>query len=91
MCMHVLCSCSAMEVLSFLLCLGLMFQIVSARPTTDPTEADALNKIIDYWNLRGKLNITSDPCSQNAKWANQDSNPRVACDCGGNTCFITHL
>lgn len=52
---------------------------------------DALNKLIDYWNLRDRLNITDDPCIQNATWANEIANPRVACDCGGNTCHITHL
>ncbi|KAB5553347.1 hypothetical protein DKX38_010658 [Salix brachista] len=52
---------------------------------------DALKKLIDYWNLRDKLNITDDPYIQNATWATEKSNPRVACDCGGDTCHITHL
>ncbi|KAJ4824010.1 hypothetical protein Tsubulata_045964, partial [Turnera subulata] len=52
----------------------------------------ALNTMIDYWNLRGKLNISGvDPCTQNAKWSSENANPRVACDCSGNTCHITHL
>ena len=52
---------------------------------------DALNKLIDYWDLRDKLNITNDPCIQNAEWANEQANPRVACDCSSTTCHITHL
>lgn len=51
----------------------------------------ALNKIIDFWNLRSKLNPTIDPCAQNASWTSENANPRVACDCSGNICHITHL
>lgn len=68
-----------------------MSQVGFGQQTTDPKEVDALNKLIDYWNLRDKLNITDDPCIQNATWAYEKANPRVACDCGGNTCHITHL
>ncbi|KAK6140695.1 hypothetical protein DH2020_025566 [Rehmannia glutinosa] len=42
---------------------------------------DAINKIIDHWNLRSKLNLTVDPCIQNATWAPETANPRIACDC----------
>ncbi|KAJ6862255.1 LRR receptor-like serine/threonine-protein kinase [Populus alba x Populus x berolinensis] len=65
--------------------------VVFAQQTTDPNEVDALNRLIDYWNLRDNLNITNDPCIQNAAWANKQANPRVACDCSNNTCHITHL
>ncbi|KAJ6295453.1 hypothetical protein OIU78_023466 [Salix suchowensis] len=78
--------------------------VVSAQKTSDPNEGlhrfnisvpawtvDALNKLIDYWDLRDKLNITNDPCIQNAEWANEQANPRVACDCSSSTCHITHL
>ncbi|CAK7353718.1 unnamed protein product [Dovyalis caffra] len=65
--------------------------VVFGQQTTDPNEVDALNRLINYWNLRDKLNITNDPCIQNATWANEKANPRVACDCSGNTCHITHL
>ncbi|KAJ6354654.1 hypothetical protein OIU77_005289 [Salix suchowensis] len=65
--------------------------VVSAQKTSDPNEVDALNKLIDYWDLRDKLNITNDPCIQNAEWANEQANPRVACDCSSSTCHITHL
>ncbi|XP_065617305.1 probable LRR receptor-like serine/threonine-protein kinase At1g56140 isoform X2 [Quercus suber] len=77
--------------LSFLLFWA--FQFVCAQQTTDPNEVAALKKIIIHWNLSGKLNLTSttDPCSQNASWAPDNANPRVACDCTGNTCHITHL
>ncbi|WRX31557.1 Leucine-rich repeat - like 10 [Theobroma cacao] len=82
---------SAMGFLSFsLLVLGLL-QLVSAQQNTDPNEVAALRKIIDYWNLGSKLNLTVDPCSQNAKWTSEDSNPRVACDCSSNPCHITLL
>ncbi|KAK4600771.1 hypothetical protein RGQ29_010403 [Quercus rubra] len=67
------------------------FQLVYAQQTTDPNEVDALKKIIIHWNLSGKLNLTTDPCSQNASWAPDNANPHVACDCTGNTCHITHL
>ncbi|KAL8501807.1 hypothetical protein ACS0TY_021065 [Phlomoides rotata] len=63
---------------------------VSAQ-TTDPLEVDALNKIIDHWNLRGKLNLTADPCIKNATWASETANPRIVCDCSGTVCHITHL
>ncbi|XP_015572505.2 probable LRR receptor-like serine/threonine-protein kinase At1g56140 isoform X1 [Ricinus communis] len=81
-----------MEVLScsFFLVLVLL-QVVSAQPATDSNEVAALDKMIDYWNLRSKLNITNDPCIQNATWANENANPRVACDCTGSICHITHL
>ncbi|KAK6249221.1 hypothetical protein QUC31_020786 [Theobroma cacao] len=82
---------TAMGFLSFsLLVLGLL-QLVSAQQNTDPNEVAALRKIIDYWNLGSKLNLTVDPCSQNAKWTSEDSNPRVACDCSSNPCHITLL
>ncbi|KAK9279059.1 hypothetical protein L1049_012734 [Liquidambar formosana] len=64
---------------------------VAAQQATDPAEVAALNKMIDYWNLKGSLNLTIDPCTQNATWASENANPRVACDCTGNTCHITHL
>ncbi|KAJ6434929.1 hypothetical protein OIU84_000217 [Salix udensis] len=66
-------------------------RVVSAQKTSDPNEVDALNKLIDYWDLRDKLNITNDPCIQDAEWANEQANPRVACDCSSSTCHITHL
>ncbi|KAK7816807.1 putative lrr receptor-like serine/threonine-protein kinase [Quercus suber] len=67
------------------------FQLVHAQQTTDPNEVDALKKIIIHWNLSGKLNLTTDPCSQNAPWAPDNANPRMACDCTGSTCHITQL
>ena len=51
----------------------------------------ALNKIVDHWNLRRYLNLSTDPCNKNAKWAPESANPRIACDCAGDTCHITHL
>lgn len=51
----------------------------------------AINKLIDYWGLKSKLDITSDPCTPGAPWAADTANPRVACDCSANTCHITHL
>lgn len=51
----------------------------------------ALNRMIDYWNLRTKLNLTVDPCTENAPWASEDANPRVRCDCTANPCHVTHL
>ncbi|KAJ6330004.1 hypothetical protein OIU76_008769 [Salix suchowensis] len=80
-----------MGVLSFCFLVFCVSQVVSGQQTTGPNEVDALNKLIDYWNLRDKLNITDDPYIQNATWATEKSNPRVACDCGGDTCHITHL
>lgn len=80
-----------MGVLSFCFFVFWVSQVGFGQQTTDPKEVDALNKLIDYWNLRDKLNITDDPCIQNATWAYEKANPRVACDCGGNTCHITHL
>ncbi|CBI21051.3 probable LRR receptor-like serine/threonine-protein kinase At1g56130 [Vitis vinifera] len=71
----------------FVLCI---IELVAAQTTTDRDEVAALNKLIDYWNLRS-LNSSIDPCTQNATWASKDANPRVACDCTSNTCHITHL
>lgn len=51
----------------------------------------ALKKLVDYWDLGRSLNLTTDPCSQGAAWSSQDANPRVACDCVGTNCHITHL
>ncbi|KAH7524644.1 hypothetical protein FEM48_Zijuj06G0141400 [Ziziphus jujuba var. spinosa] len=81
----------AMGVWSFSLLLLCAFQLGFAQPTTDPNEVAALKKIIDYWNLGKYLNISIDPCNQNATWASDTANPRIACDCGENTCYITHL
>ncbi|CAN1812694.1 Probable LRR receptor-like serine/threonine-protein kinase At1g56140 [Linum perenne] len=67
------------------------FNYVSAQPITDPKEAAALSKIIELWNLRNKLNISGDPCRQNASWAEENANPRVSCDCTPTTCHIKHL
>ncbi|KAF9681241.1 hypothetical protein SADUNF_Sadunf06G0205100 [Salix dunnii] len=67
--------CFVMGVLSF--CCFFVSQVVSGQQATDPNE--------------DKLNITDDPYIQKATWATEKSNPRVACDCGGNTCHITHL
>ncbi|GER35343.1 leucine-rich repeat receptor-like protein kinase family protein [Striga asiatica] len=55
--------------------------IVAGQPKTEPREVDAINKIIDHWNLRSKLNLTGDPCNKNATWASDSANPRIACEC----------
>ncbi|KAK6162072.1 hypothetical protein DH2020_001913 [Rehmannia glutinosa] len=68
-----------------------LLEIVAAQPKTEPLEVDAINKIIDHWNLRSKLNLTVDPCIQNATWAPETANPRIACDCSDTVCHITHL
>ncbi|KAL5559787.1 hypothetical protein UlMin_035998 [Ulmus minor] len=80
-----------MEFLCFSVFLLCLFQLGFTQQTTDPNEVSALNKIIEHWNLRRYLNVTIDPCTPNAKWAPESANPRVACDCQGNTCHITHL
>ncbi|KAL8245077.1 hypothetical protein R6Q59_011335 [Mikania micrantha] len=51
----------------------------------------AITKLIDYWSLKSKLNLTVDPCTLGAPWAAETANPRVACDCPVNSCHITHL
>lgn len=81
----------AMGLLSFSLLFFGLLHLVSAQQTTDSNEVAALGKIINYWNLGSKINLTVDPCSQNETWASKDSNPRVACDCSSNPCHITHL
>ncbi|XP_057799950.1 probable LRR receptor-like serine/threonine-protein kinase At1g56140 [Salvia miltiorrhiza] len=68
-----------------------VLQIVAAQQKTEPAEVDAINKIIDHWNLRSKLNLSDDPCIENAIWAPDSANPRIACDCDGTVCHITHL
>lgn len=68
-----------------------LFKVFSKSNYTFCWSVDALKKIISHWNLSGKLNLTTDPCSQNASWAPQNANPRVACDCTGSTCHITTL
>lgn len=65
--------------------------VAQAQPATDPNEVAALNKMIDYWSLRTKLNLMTDPCAQGATWAAESANPRIACDCPGTVCHITHL
>lgn len=68
-----------------------ILEIVAAQPKTEPREVDAINKIIDHWKLRSKLNFSVDPCIQNATWAPDTANPRIACDCSDTVCHITHL
>nr|GME13453.1 probable LRR receptor-like serine/threonine-protein kinase At1g56140 [Ipomoea batatas] len=71
--------------------LGLLSTVV-AQPPTDPKEVDAINKIIDHWNLRSKVNFNNiDPCNKTAAWAPPEANPRIACDCSPTACHITHL
>ena len=47
----------------------------------------AFNKIADHWNLRMCLNLSTDPCNKNAKWAPKSAIPRIACV----TLFATSL
>ncbi|KAM7459502.1 hypothetical protein LguiA_036496 [Lonicera macranthoides] len=68
-----------------------ILQIVAAQPATDPIEVAALTQIVDHWNLTTKLTFTVDPCSQNASWAAENANPRIACECSGTSCHVTHL
>ncbi|CAI0416646.1 unnamed protein product [Linum tenue] len=80
-----------MKFVSFSFLLLCIFQAVSSQPTTDPKEVAALSRIIEFWNLRNKLNITGDPCAQNATWAPETANPRVSCSCDATICHIIHL
>ncbi|XP_031279525.1 probable LRR receptor-like serine/threonine-protein kinase At1g56130 [Pistacia vera] len=80
-----------MGFLSFSLFVVWALQLVSAQTITDPAEVAALNKMIDYWNLRSKLNLTIDPCTENAPWASEDANPHIICDCTASPCHVTHL
>ncbi|CAK9170393.1 unnamed protein product [Ilex paraguariensis] len=80
-----------MGVLSFSFFVFWVLEIVAAQVATDPNEVEALNKMIDKWNLRIKLNLTIDPCTPNATWAPENANPRIACDCSSTVCHITHL
>ncbi|XP_062100683.1 probable LRR receptor-like serine/threonine-protein kinase At1g56130 isoform X2 [Humulus lupulus] len=83
--------CSKMEFWSLSFLLLCMFQIGFSQSTTDPNEVAALKKLIDVWKLGRYLNLSTDPCNPNAKWAPETANPRVACDCLRGTCHITHL
>ncbi|KAL5853215.1 hypothetical protein ACOSQ3_008333 [Xanthoceras sorbifolium] len=80
-----------MEVLSFSLLLLWLLQLVSGQTVTEPAEVAALNKLIEYWNLGRKLNMTIDPCTRGAPWAPETANPHVSCDCTNNPCHITQL
>ncbi|PSS11166.1 LRR receptor-like serine/threonine-protein kinase precursor [Actinidia chinensis var. chinensis] len=80
-----------MGFLGFSLILLCMVEIGASQPATEPNEVEALNKMIDYWNLGTKLNFRIDPCTQNATWAADKANPRIACECNSNACHITHL
>ncbi|GFS42669.1 hypothetical protein Acr_00g0081040 [Actinidia rufa] len=80
-----------MGFLGFSLILLCMVEIGASQPATEPNEVEALNKMIDYWNLGTKLNFRIDPCAQNATWAADKANPRIACECNSNACHITHL
>lgn len=51
----------------------------------------ALKKLVDYWNLNDKLNLTIDPCNKDATWAPENENPRIACECSSTVCHINHL
>ncbi|KAK9079497.1 hypothetical protein SSX86_001169 [Deinandra increscens subsp. villosa] len=80
-----------MGILSFCFLVFLIHDLVSAQKTTDPSEVAAINKLIDYWSLKSKLNMTTDPCTPGAPWATETANPRIVCDCPANICHITHL
>ncbi|KAK4388652.1 putative LRR receptor-like serine/threonine-protein kinase [Sesamum angolense] len=80
-----------MGILSFCLLVIWILETVAAQPKTEPREVDAINKIIDHWNLRSKLNLSVDPCTPNATWAPETANPRIACDCSDTVCHITNL
>ncbi|KAD4384537.1 hypothetical protein E3N88_24705 [Mikania micrantha] len=80
-----------MTILSFCFLIFSIFEVVSAQITTQPSEVAAITKLIDYWSLKSKLNLTMDPCTPGAPWAAETANPRVACDCPVNICHITHL
>ncbi|XP_074325475.1 uncharacterized protein LOC141663589 isoform X1 [Apium graveolens] len=72
----------------FVLCI---LKVVVAQPATDPNEVVALKKLVDYWNLSEKLNLTIDPCIKDAIWASENANPRIACECSSTACHINHL
>ncbi|XP_030452463.1 probable LRR receptor-like serine/threonine-protein kinase At1g56130 [Syzygium oleosum] len=80
-----------MGVLTLSVAVLCVIQVVSAQKATNASEVTALKKIIEYWKLGSYLNLTVDPCAQNASWAPETANPRVACDCSSNVCHITHL
>ncbi|KAI3687715.1 hypothetical protein L1987_81417 [Smallanthus sonchifolius] len=80
-----------MGILSFCFLVFCIHELVSAQIATEPSEVAAINKLIDYWGLKSKLNLTTDPCTPGASWAAETANPRVACDCDANICHITHL
>ncbi|KAK1429630.1 hypothetical protein QVD17_11844 [Tagetes erecta] len=80
-----------MGILSFCFLVFSIHELVSAQITTDPSEVAAIKKLIDYWGLKSKLDLTIDPCTTGAPWAADTANPRVACDCSANICHITHL
>ncbi|KVH90261.1 Malectin [Cynara cardunculus var. scolymus] len=83
--------CLVMGILSFCFLVFSIHKLVDAQITTEPSEVAAINKLIDYWGLSSKLNLTTDPCTQGASWAAETANPRIACDCPANICRITHL
>lgn len=80
-----------MAFLSFSFIVFWVLEIIAVQSETDPREVDAINKIVDHWDLRSKLNLSVDPCIDNAIWAPDSANPRIACDCFGSVCHITHL
>ncbi|KAK3040929.1 hypothetical protein RJ639_028803 [Escallonia herrerae] len=80
-----------MGILSFSFFFLSMLEVIAGQAATDPNEVAALNKMVDYWNLRTKLNFTVDPCTRNATWAQENANPRIACDCSASVCHVTHL
>lgn len=51
----------------------------------------AIKKVIDYWGLSSRVNLSIDPCTRDASWATENANPRIVCDCSNNVCHITHL
>ncbi|CAI9289361.1 unnamed protein product [Lactuca saligna] len=76
------------------LCCFLVFSIhklVDAQITTESNEVIAIKKVIDYWGLSSRVNLSIDPCTRDASWATENANPRIVCDCSNNICHITHL
>lgn len=83
--------CSAMGVSILSMVVLCVIQVASAQKSTDANEVAALKKIIENWKLGRSLNLTVDPCAQNASWASDAANPRIACDCSSDVCHIAHL
>ncbi|XP_057972700.1 probable LRR receptor-like serine/threonine-protein kinase At1g56130 [Malania oleifera] len=95
-------SAAAAAAAAIFCCICFLFSLFPQRsnaqtPTTDPSEARALNSLLQQWDAEAVplWNISGNPCTGSAvntsMFEDPSNNPAIVCDCSGATCHITKL